>query len=232
MQATQIVRRRGRAISRLRRPRSDQQPAHGDTILELLWHRAIVPLWRAFTPNATQVGTLVTAVAAIGALIFTGLSVRATQEGQYTDRYTKAVEQLGSQQIDVRLGAIYALERLARDSTRDSSTIAEVLSAFVRNRAPSLKDCKTPPAGSPRQHLATDIKAAITVRQRMRTTETSLPGVDLSQACFAGMALSGLSLAGADLRFADLTGADLSNTDLTGADLSGAILKDTYGLPR
>jgi hypothetical protein len=32
-----------------------------------------------------------------------------------TDRYTKAIEQLGSDRLDVRIGGIYALERVARD---------------------------------------------------------------------------------------------------------------------
>ena len=35
--------------------------------------------------------------------------MRVTREGQITDRYTKAVDQLGSQHLDVRLGGIYAL---------------------------------------------------------------------------------------------------------------------------
>jgi len=39
-----------------------------------------------------------------------------TEQGQVTDRYTKAIEQLGSDKLDVRIGGIYALERIARDS--------------------------------------------------------------------------------------------------------------------
>jgi hypothetical protein len=45
-----------------------------------------------------------------------------SREGQATDRYTKAIEQLGSDKIDVRIGGIYALERVARDSPRDHPT--------------------------------------------------------------------------------------------------------------
>ncbi|MBY0374073.1 MAG: hypothetical protein K2Q23_08770, partial [Bryobacteraceae bacterium] len=46
------------------------------------------------------------------------------EQGHITDRFTKAVEQLGKMDdqkpnIPVRLGAIYALERIARDSERD-----------------------------------------------------------------------------------------------------------------
>jgi hypothetical protein len=77
--------------------------------------------------------TLGTGLFAAGALLFTGrnftLSRRAveltrrtvdlTEQGQVTDRYTKAIEQLGSDKLDVRIGGIYALERVTHDSERD-----------------------------------------------------------------------------------------------------------------
>ena len=49
-----------------------------------------------------------------------------------TERYTKAIEQLGEDKLDVRLGGIYSLERVARDSPRDHPTVMEVLTAFIR----------------------------------------------------------------------------------------------------
>ncbi len=48
-----------------------------------------------------------------------------TEQGQATDRYIKAIEQLGSDKLDVRIGGIYALERVARDSARDHPTVME-----------------------------------------------------------------------------------------------------------
>jgi hypothetical protein len=59
-----------------------------------------------------------------------------TEQGQVTDRYTKAIEQLGSGTLDIRIGGIYALERIARDSARDHPTIMEVLTAFIREHSP------------------------------------------------------------------------------------------------
>jgi hypothetical protein len=60
--------------------------------------------------------TLGAGLFAAGALIFTArnfiLSRRTfelTEQGQVTDRYTKAIEQLGSNTIDVTIGGIYAL---------------------------------------------------------------------------------------------------------------------------
>jgi len=75
-------------------------------------------------------------LAALGSLALASRTYRLTQQGQLTDRYTKAIEQLGSDKPDVRLGGIYALERIAKDSAYDRATIAEVLTAFIRGRAP------------------------------------------------------------------------------------------------
>jgi hypothetical protein len=58
------------------------------------------------------------------------------REGQLTERFTRAVDQLGSEHLDVRLGGIYTLERIARNSPPDRVTIEEVLTAYVRGHAP------------------------------------------------------------------------------------------------
>ena len=54
------------------------------------------------------------------------------REGQITERFIRAIEQLGNQSLDIRLGGIYALERIARDSEKDHWTVMEVLTAYVR----------------------------------------------------------------------------------------------------
>ena len=52
----------------------------------------------------TQVPLMLTALTAVGALVFTALSLQATREGQLTDRFSKAVEQLGNKNsLEVRL---------------------------------------------------------------------------------------------------------------------------------
>src|SRR6185312_13739727 len=62
--------------------------------------------------------TLAAGLFAAGALVFTALNFNLsrrtfelTEQGQVTDRFTKAIEQLGSDKLDVRIGGIYALER-------------------------------------------------------------------------------------------------------------------------
>jgi uncharacterized protein YjbI with pentapeptide repeats len=58
------------------------------------------------------------------------------QEGQITERFTRAIDQLGSKSIDVRLGGIYALERIAKNSPQDQDAITDILSAYVRGHSP------------------------------------------------------------------------------------------------
>lgn len=169
-----------------------------------------------------------TALAALGALVFTGVSLTVTQDqneaqnhlaaqSQYTDRYTKAVEQLGQQGTDrlqIRLGGIYALERLARDSPRDQPTIIEVLSAFVRTNNPRTANDKIPASLPP----TTDAQAALTVLSRRDTSHDNGTSIDLSNS----------SLKNTDLGHANLGSAILGNVDLAAAYLGHANLADAY----
>ena len=55
---------------------------------------------------------------------------------------------LGPGLIDIRLGGIYALQRLMQDSPRDQSTVIAVLCAFVRDSTtPTRKPHKPPTIG-------------------------------------------------------------------------------------
>jgi uncharacterized protein YjbI with pentapeptide repeats len=53
-------------------------------------------------------------------------------ERRITELYTKAVDQLGSDKSAVRLGGLYALERLAQDNPGQRQTIVNVLCAYLR----------------------------------------------------------------------------------------------------
>jgi hypothetical protein len=83
---------------------------------------------------------LAAGIVAVGALFYNARNhivsrrtYELTERGQVTDRYARAVEQLASKSIEIRLGGIYALERIARDSPSDQQTIVDVLCAYVRN---------------------------------------------------------------------------------------------------
>ena len=61
-----------------------------------------------------------------------GVTERDLEERRVTELYTKAVEQLGSDKAPVRLGGLYALERLGQDNPKQRQTIVNVLCAYLR----------------------------------------------------------------------------------------------------
>jgi hypothetical protein len=187
--------------------------------------------------------TFATGLFAVGALVFTALTFNLSRQGQYTDRFTKAIEQLGSKEVDVRVGGIYALERVARDSRRDHPTVMEVLSAFVREHS----NLKLPPPDPATRGLERfgrrDVQAAVTVVGR-RDVKRDIRPLHLARADLRGTNLRNVNLSGANLTRvhlndahlrdaqlrnaqlwdADLTNARLFDADFTGANLNGANL--------
>lgn len=199
---------------------------HGD--LKPHWSQSVAPIVGA-----------ITALAAIGALVFTSQQVRLTQQGQITDRFAKAVEQLGQagpQKAGVRLGAVYLLERIMRDSRDDQPTVVDVLAVFVRLHAvpptpkPSTSRSPKPdPSEPPRAEPPADIQAAITVLGRRDVTaDRKGSHIDLRGAHLAGAWLADADLADADLTDSNLTGAVLDRADLSRTHLRGAFLGGAY----
>jgi hypothetical protein len=64
--------------------------------------------------------------------VSTILTDQDATERRITELYTKAVEQLGSEKAPVRLGGLYALERLAQDNPAHRQTIVNVICAYLR----------------------------------------------------------------------------------------------------
>jgi hypothetical protein len=142
--------------------------------------------------------------------------LHVAQEGQVTERFTRAIDQLGHEEIDVRIGGIYALKRIAKDSSADRATVADVLAAYVRNHSPW-------PPSRPGQYVANapinqipmmarrapDIQSALTVLAHR------LPSQDND---------GRLDLAYADLRKANLRSAQSKQTYLIGTHLEKALL--------
>jgi hypothetical protein len=156
-----------------------------------------------------------------------------SREARVTERFTKAIEQLGSDKLNVRIGAISAVEWVARDSPTHQATVMEVLAAFIREHSRQ----RWPPAESgaepPSRATRPDVQAAIAVigrwnigheRQLVNLAGSELMGASLSRADLSGADLTRADLVGADLTGADLTRAALSGADLTDADLTGADL--------
>jgi uncharacterized protein YjbI with pentapeptide repeats len=151
-------------------------------------------------------------------------TLELTEQGQVTDRYTKAIEQLGSAKLEMRIGGIYALERIAGDSARDHPTVMEVLTAFVREH------CRLPvdlgPADDLPGPLAADIQAALDVICRRRIERDSKQ-INLAQVYCPEAKLDHGNLAGATFSGAYLRDSVFSDVQLDRALFEGAMLAQT-----
>ena len=65
-------------------------------------------------------------------------NLQATEEKLVTERYSKAIELLASEKLEMRLGGIYALGRIAKDSEKDYWQVMEVLTTLIREK--NIKD--------------------------------------------------------------------------------------------
>lgn len=193
---------------------------------------------------------------------------QSAEENVVTTSFTRAIDQLGATRevketdgtsgetrtvqrpnLEVRLGALYALERLATTSKKDMAAIAEIIAAYLRENAEPLRnhaddlpqeldfaDSKKHEwwkyyddkgnYAMPRE----DVQAALAILCRSCTGDDwRHPIVDWSRlnGAYANLRYAmkpDLALRGARLFGALLEGADMRRTHLALADLRGANL--------
>ncbi len=195
-------------------------------------------------------------VAVAGSLYYTWRRVtvaekelKITQKSQITERFTRAVDQLGAgehgayKKLEIRLGGIYALEGIANESDEYYSQIIEILTAYVRfnstfreleyknvdfeelsNRA--YLDLYTRLTDSP------EIQAIITViiRRQKFLGAGEFNGLEfqktyLQAANFTGTTTNRMYTYRSDNREVHLEGAFFYRADLIGADFTSARLE-------
>ncbi len=161
-------------------------------------------------------------IALIGAL-YTARTYSLNRRGQISDRFIRAVTQLGDGSLDVRVGGVYALERVAHESREDHGPVMEVLAAFVRRQSVEQNPGLWP---------AGDVLAAVVVlERRIRAFDDPNVEFDLSYADLSYIKLRpnadlrGMTFAHAKLDHAELRGVDLTDSDLQGASLEYARLE-------
>lgn len=154
-----------------------------------------------------------------------------TEDKNVTDRFSKAVEMLANEKLEIRLGGIYLLERIAKDSKEDHPIAMEILVAFIRNKIQS-EDYGEP------EYPTEDIQSVLTVLGRRKAEydqqplflkklhlkrahlyKANLVNADLQEANLQHSYLERANLSGAELEGAEFTLAIMSNADLTGASL-------------
>ena len=182
-------------------------------------------IWRAVTAHRQAKASLSLAKTA-------SEQARIAGQGQITDRFSTAVEHLGSEQLPVRLGGVYALWRLVQEPlVRDLTSMIDILCAFVRHPPHKL--------AAPADKLRPDVQSILNLigdkeaeyrdhlppRYFLDLSSAELRSADLRDANLFGANLSEAVLSGADLRKANLTEANLSGAKLSEASLGGATLR-------
>lgn len=158
---------------------------------------------------------------------------RLTEQGQITERFTRAIEQLGAtddkgKKLEIRLGGIYALERIDKESPERAyhGTVMEVLTAYVREN--SRREDEAPSITSTASNEGVEQDTEVAQKQDVQPSVQRLPTdiqaiLDvLNRREEEGVPEEHHVLL--DLREADLQGADLKGAFLSRANLQGAIL--------
>ncbi|MDV3352846.1 pentapeptide repeat-containing protein [Leptothoe sp. LEGE 181152] len=161
-----------------------------------------------------------------------------TDDKQVTERFTKAIEMLASEHVEIRLGGIYTLERIAKDSKEDCESVMDILTAFIRTHSPNesirgisnisneeitIELSKGVSSEGQQFKVSHDIQAVLSVLSR-RDSDLNNFELNLSETKLCNAYMSGLVLENADLRYVDLSHADLRGARLGFANLEGAKL--------
>jgi uncharacterized protein YjbI with pentapeptide repeats len=221
------------------------------------------------------VGVLLAALAGLGGLYFTRVNTdkqlrqaresqeqtqRLSEQGQITERFTRAIDHLGAtadkgqKKLEIRLGGIYALERIDKESPERAyhATVMEVLTAYVRENsrldrgqtststsaaALAALAAEQDKEGIAQEAVPTllrppaDIQAILDVlnrREEDHVPEQHQVLLDLHEANLQGANLHGALLLEANLIDATLLGANLLIANLLRANLLRANLKEAY----
>ena len=233
------------------------------SLVRVAWKLLIFPFWlfqqipglfaredkdsRTFAIDVVK--TIISALGLI-ATLFAGIGLfvnylnsqaerQLIQERLITERFSKAVEQIGNPKEEVVIGGIYSLERIAKDSPKDQWRIMEVLTSYIRKNSPipsniqQLEPEEREKALEKLPSVSIPVQAALTVIGR-RKVENDQAGDNLAETNdFAGDNLAEttdfskikiLDLSRTNLRGANLNGANLNRANLWEANLNGANL--------
>ncbi len=216
------------------------------------------------------VGVLLAALAGLGGLYFTRENTdkqlrqaresqeqaqRLTEQGQITERFTRAIDQLGAtdeqgKKLEIRLGGIYTLERIDKESPERAyhGTVMEVLTAYVRENSRRDRGKSSTPTSAANeaaeqdkgveqdvepnlQRPPADIQAILDVlkrREEERVPKEHRVRLDLQGADLQYAWLLRINFRGAELWKANLRRAFLRKAELYQADFSEAILKRAW----
>lgn len=182
------------------------------------------------------------------------MATKAIEErGEFTERFSQAVQHLSHESMAVRVGGVHALGRLAKDSPEDHWVIMELLTTHLRQSSPRRAGDAQTTRGLPEEEgddwknkwkIDPDVQAVITVvcardlgenngerilRERGRLLQfhrARLPGGAFFMAELQRARFNGADLRGAFIGSCELDGADFSEAILESASFLSVNLKD------
>jgi hypothetical protein len=208
----------------------------------LLW----VPEWMANQIHFTTAkdwaeyvsstrSTLVNVIGGLAVAVtiyFTFQNYLVSRETLATESFSKAVEKLGSDKVSVRLGGIYALARIAQQSSTVYFSIMQILAAHIQAQF-DVDKAETTPRPT---HCPIEVQSILTIigerywpdlegyridLSYSRITQAWMPRADFHEIYFWGSKLDNVNFQGAKLDGADFKDAVLDHCNFDGASLAG-----------
>ena len=212
-------------------------------LIGVIWKILTFPFWLPFKLNKMfantdtrpfaldVVKTIATFAAAIGLFITyqnASLDRQLAQERLVTDRFARAVEQIGNDKEEVVIGGIYSLERIAQDSPKDQWTIMEVLTAFVRNNSPIPPEIQKLEDGSEEKLKALEKLDPVNIQTRAALTVIGRrdPGQDYTSYEAPVGNIGRLDLSNSNFNGANFNGANFNDVNFNGTNFNGAYVVD------
>ena len=152
------------------------------------------------------------------------------QRGLLNERFQKGAEMLGSEDLSVRLGGIYALKHLAAEHPGQYHVqVMELLCAFVRH--PTRDKGGSANLNEERQSPRADVNAVAEIicsrgNSHLLLERNAEFKLDLCDADLRRISLTNADLSGAYLFGANLSGGSLMRANLTNAQLLGTIFSE------
>jgi hypothetical protein len=174
------------------------------------------------------------------------VNFESAERGQATDRFARAVEQLGATSdgapaTEIRIGGLFSLLRIGLDSEPDREAVLLVAAQYVKNNQKGGGPTSTPNPGEPcsarrnqaRRKPRADVAAALryVLPQLAREVEGDSPGLegaDFSATDLARFDLHRLRLEDVSFRNARLNGVAFGGVMLNGVDFRDACLRGAH----
>ena len=211
-------------------------------VLTVLVTISAIAIWNWLWPGSPESGWLEKAPSVIGSVsvlfvaaplgvalwrtVLTQRQIDLTSQNARYERFQRGIEMLGSAELFVRLGGIYALRTLMKEYSEELHVpIMELLCAFLRNPIDADEVTR---GSSVRQDIQTALDVIVrrgeteVILERARGFRLDLRNANFQYANLPGVDLSGSNLEGTVLSYTNMNGANFSRAKFEGADLSFA----------